>query len=226
MIHLLKKPSFCHAFLPLLQVLLDGNNPIFYDLTSRGYGMLDFLQNIFILEGRTHWYPLIWLVVAGIFLHGQPRKRELVCGRIEARWFPLNAVLLALPLLLWAGLRRNIGDTFAYIMHYQNAPSSLFELLPMLNADSKDPGFSVLMTLIKMLGVSDHRIFFLIIATFQMFCMVWTFRKYSHNYWASIYLFVASTDYLSWMFNGMRQFIAATMIFAAMALLMQRRYKT
>jgi hypothetical protein len=109
-------------------------------------------------------------------------------------------------------------------MHFRNTPSSLAELLPKLNAESKDPGFTVLMTLIKMLGVSDHRVFFLIIAVFQMLCIVPTFRKYSPNYWLCFFLFVASTDYFSWMFNGMRQFIAVSMIFGAFELLVQRRY--
>ena len=116
-------------------------------------------------------------------------------------------------------------DTYAYIIHFRNAPFSLLELLPKLNADSKDPGFSVLMTLFKSLGISDYRVFFLLIAAFQMLCICRTFRKYSPNYWVSIFLFVASTDYLSWMFNGMRQFIAVTMLFGAFDLIVQRRYK-
>ena len=57
-----------------------------------------------------------------------------------------------------------------------------------------------------------------------MLCMVFTFRRYSPNYWISIFLFVVSTDYLSWMFNGMRQFIATTMIFGAFDLMVRRKH--
>ena len=188
--------------------------------------MLDLLQTVFTLEDMGHWYPLIWLLTVGILLYKMPHQRELVCGRAETRWYSFNAVMLVLPLILWAGLRGYIGDTYAYILNYRAATASLPELLSRLNADSKDPGFSVLMTLFKSLGVTDHRIFFLIIAAFQMLCMERTFRKYSPNYWISIFLFVASTDYLSWMFNGMRQFIAVTMLFGAFDLLVERRYKT
>ena len=39
-----------------------------------------------------------------------------------------------------------------------------------------------------------------------------------------MFLFVASTDYLSWMHNGIRQFLAATIIFACLPLLLKKRY--
>lgn len=38
--------------------------------------------------------------------------------------------------------------------------------------------------------------------------------------------FVASTDYFSWMFNGIRQFTAVTIIFAATSLMLNKKYKT
>lgn len=186
--------------------------------------MLDLLQTIFALEETAHWYPLIWLFAAGILLYKMPKQQVLVCGQVQERWYSFTAILLVLPLILWAGLRGYIGDTYAYIASFRKAPSSLSALLPGLNADTKDPGFTVLITLIKMLGVSDYRVFFLVIAALQMLCIAYTFRKYSSNYWVSIFLFVASTDYLSWMFNGMRQFIATVMIFAAFDLMVKRRH--
>ena len=186
--------------------------------------MLDLLQELFALNGTAHLYPLVWLFAVGILLYELPKRQELVCGRVEERWYPFNAILLVLPLILWAGFRGYIGDTYAYRGHFNGAPATLSELLPTLNADTKDPGFMVLTTLIKMLGVSDYRVFFLLIATFQMLCIALTFRKYSSNYWISMFLFVVSTDYLSWMFNGMRQFIATVMIFAAFDLMVKRRH--
>lgn len=186
--------------------------------------MLDLLQTVFKLEDTAHWYPMLWLFGAAVLLYKMPRRQELVCGRIQECWYPFNAFLLVLPLILWAGLRENIGDTYAYIINFRNASSSLLDLLRQLNADSKDPGFSVLMTLFKSVGIIDYRIFFLVIAAFQMWCICHTFRKYSPNYWISIFLFVASTDYISWMFNGMRQFIATTMIFAAFGLMVKKKH--
>ena len=188
--------------------------------------MLDLMQTAFVLEDKANWYPLIWLFAAGLLLYKMPKQEMLVCGQVQERWFTFSAFLLVLPLILWAGFRGYVGDTYAYIMNFRAAHASFSTLLPTLNADSKDPGFAVLMTLFKTMGVSDHRVFFLIIAAFQMLCMMRTFRKYSTDYWFSIFLFVASTDYASWMFNGMRQFIAVTMLFGAFDLVVKRRYKT
>lgn len=186
--------------------------------------MLDILSKIFALNGMGHLLPLIWLMGAGLILSKMPQQHECVCGQKKKNWYTSNAVFLVLPLILWSGFRGYIGDTYAYQKHFANAPATLSELMSVLAPNTKDPGFTVLTTLLKMLGVSNYRFFFLLIATFQMLCMVWTFRKYSTNYWISIFLFVASTDYISWMFNGMRQFIATTMIFGAFDLMVRRKH--
>ena len=50
------------------------------------------------------------------------------------------------------------------------------------------------------------------------------FRKYSISYLFSAFLFVASTDYISWMFNGLRQFTAVVIVFAATTLIIERKF--
>ena len=74
------------------------------------------------------------------------------------------------------------------------------------------------MLLKTVIGNSDV-LFFLIIAAFQILCICFIYRKYSVNLWFSLFLFIASGDYISWVFNGMRQFIAVTLIFACLPLL-------
>lgn len=187
--------------------------------------MLDTLQNFFVLKDTAHWYPLLWLFGAFILLNNMPKKQELVCGQMRECWHTFSAFLLVLPLILWAGLRSlSTGDTYAYTRAFKNAPMSLLELLPTINSDTKDPGFSVLMTLVKSFGITDYRVFFLLIAAFQMWCICRVFQRYSSSYWISIFLFVASTDYHSWMLNGMRQFIATTMIFGAFDLMVKKKH--
>jgi hypothetical protein len=93
-----------------------------------------------------------------------------------------------------------------------------------MEKNSSDWAFYLLLAVCRCLGMNDDILFFLLIATIQLLCMIHTFRRYSGNYWICIFLFVASTDYFSWMFNGMRQFIAVTMIFGATGLLLRRKY--
>lgn len=187
--------------------------------------MLDLLQTIFTMNGTARWYPLIWLFGAFALLNKIPKRQELVCGRMQKCWNPSSVFLLVLPLVLWSGLRGfSTGDTYSYSRAFRSAPTSLLELLPALSSDTKDPGFSVLMTLVKSFGIADYRVFFLLVASFQMWCICHIFRRHSSSFWISIFLFVASTDYHSWMFNGMRQFIAATMIFGAFDLMVKKKY--
>lgn len=186
--------------------------------------MQTLLQSIFNLNNTSYWYPIVYLFAAGIVLHGMPLKTEYLGGKLVQRWYWFTALMLVFPYILWAGFRTDFIDTRAYIKAYQATTSSLSELPAVLAANSKDQGFTVLMVLCKSIGISRFEHFLLLIASFQMLCMVFIFRKYSVSIWISIFLFVASTDYMSWMHNGIRQFIAVTMTFAAFDLLVRRRY--
>ena len=182
------------------------------------------MSAIFDLEQTSHWYPLIWIFAAGIVLYKMPKKEELVCGQVQERYYWFTAVLLVIPYVLWAGYRTGGADTAAYMMSFRRASASFAEIPKILFSDAKDPGFTALMVFVKSCGITSYQHFFLLIAAFQMWCMVYTFRRYSPNFWLSIFLFVISTDYLSWMQNGIRQFTAVCMTFAAFDLMVRRKY--
>lgn len=88
----------------------------------------------------------------------------------------------------------------------------------------KDKGFYLLMALEKSIFGDSCRLFFILLAAFQMLIIMWMFRKYSEDYWFSIFLFVASTDYISWTFNGIRQFTAVVIAYAATPFILKKKY--
>ena len=186
--------------------------------------MQSYMQLIFNLINTSYWHPLIWIFAAGIVLYKMPKTVVSIGGRREERWHWFTAMLLVTPYILWAGCRTNFIDTITYIQTFNMVPSSIAQIPAYLAYNDKDQGFSVLMIVLKSLGIRDFHTFFMIIAMFQMLCLVYTFRKYSENFWISMFLFVVSTDYVSWMHNGIRQFIAVCMTFAAFGLLVKRRY--
>ena len=57
-----------------------------------------------------------------------------------------------------------------------------------------------------------------------MFCVAYAYQKYSCSFAWSIFLFVISTDAYQWLFNGMRQFIPAAVLFACMGLILKKKY--
>lgn len=173
---------------------------------------------------HNYWWLLIWLFLfGGISLAFIPRQEEYVLGERCVRWSWFAAIILALPYVIWGGVRSNaIGDTAMYRKIFNEMPVGLSGLGSYISSLTKDRGFSILEYLFKTVVSQKSELFFLFIAAIQIFCLVSVYRKYSRNYWLSMFLFVASTDYLSWVFNGMRQFLAAALIFAALPLLVNR----
>lgn len=172
-----------------------------------------------------YWLLLIWLFVGGFLCSSMPKRHEHLNDRTVERWDMLPVLILVVPYIVWAGFRHDyFGDTSLYRRTYLALSSDLSQAFSVFLSDTKDPGFTALSIVLKSVIGNSDKIFFLIIAAFQMLCVSWVFRKYSDNFWTSIFLFVVSTDYLSWMHNGIRQFIAVAMIFAAFDLLVKKRY--
>lgn len=173
-----------------------------------------------------YWWLLIWLFIGGgILAVFVPKQKELVLGKMEERWGILPAFLLILPYVVWAGFRPNsFGDTGAYQKSFQDCVSSLGQIGTYISDVSKDKGFYFLMAVEKSILGNSDTLYFLILAAFQLLIVMWMCRKYSEDYWMSIFLFIASTDYLSWTFNGIRQFTAVVMVYTATTFILQKKY--
>lgn len=173
-----------------------------------------------------YWMLLIWLLTVGLFLNVViPKTLVTVEGKSEYRWGKFSAFLLVLPYIIWAGFRTDsFGDTPVYRMSFYSVADSLSSLPSYAASQTKDAGYYVLSSLFKILISNSSVVFFLAIAAFQLFCIMKTYRKYSSDYWMSIFLFIVSTDYLSYMHNGMRQFIAVCGIFACLDWIIKKEY--
>ena len=185
--------------------------------------MTTLFNNIFNLEQTSYWLLVIWWFGAGLILHAMPKKEELVFGQRRLLWYWVSVVIMVLPYILWTGYRPFVADTGAYASHFNNSTASFGELLRTITS-SEDWGFYGLMIVLKMLGVQTYQGFFLVMAAIQLWCMTYIFRRYSTSFWTSFFMFIASTDYISWMQNGMRQFTAVCITFAAFDLLVRRKY--
>lgn len=172
-----------------------------------------------------YWWLLIWLftggaVLAMCFL----RKRELVLGEWEERWNVLPAILLVLPYIIWAGQRGYFADTTLYRMTFLQSPTVLSEIPAYMDTVTKDKGFYAVMSVFHCMLGDKPETYFTLMAAFQIVIIALVCRKYTRNYWLSIFLFVVSTDYISWVWNGMRQFTAVVIIFAATDWIVEKKY--
>lgn len=172
-----------------------------------------------------YWWLLIWLFLGGLIFSNMPKRRERLHGETVERWDLWPAILMVVPYIIWAGFRHNyFGDTALYRKTFLSTDPDLLKLFtPFVNGD-KDPGFESFMILMRFILGNTDQLFFLLIAAFQLICVALVFRRYATNYWTCIFLFVVSTDYLSWMHNGMRQFIAVAIIFTGFRYLLERQH--
>ena len=172
-----------------------------------------------------YWWLLIWILGTGIFFFFvKPQRYEYVLGKREWRWNIPAAIVLVIPYIVWAGFRANVGDTDSYRMMFSELPVAVSEWKNYIAGLTKDEGFYILSLLIKHVFNNSETIYFLILAVIQMLCISMIFRKYSTDYWFSIFVFVATGDYISWMFNGIRQFTAVTLVYAATTLMLRKKY--
>lgn len=170
---------------------------------------------------------LIWTAIIGILslvsVNGFYRM-ETVNGERVRRVTPIFAVIAVLPLVIWAGSRGYVGDTGAYIQAFRDMPSTISGISSYLDTVTKDQGFYFVSALIKCLIGNRTTVYFIIGAAVQCFLLFRVYRKYSTSYVVSFFLFIASTDYISWIFNGMRQFVAVTITVACFPWIIEKKY--
>lgn len=155
-----------------------------------------------------------------------PMRQELVLGKKEERWSVPAAIALVIPYIVAAALRSDmmVGDTASYRSWFLSMPATISEWPGVLSEVVKDKGFSVLLLIFRLIVKDSDVLFFFIIAAFQIIVVAMICRKYSCDYWLSIFMFIATTDYISWVNNGLRQFLAVTIIFAATGLMLKKKY--
>lgn len=168
---------------------------------------------------------IIWIAIMALLARILPiRHRELVCGEETERFDWLFALIVMVPLVWMASQRGNFGDTYAYIGTFRRMPTAFGEIQAYMDRINKDDWFYYSACLIKVFVTSNERLYLGLIAAFQAISIVVLFRKYSPSYLISVFLFVASTDYIAWMYNGIRQFVAVTIILYATPLMLKKKY--
>ncbi len=167
------------------------------------------------------FFILIWLGSMALLGNAQIiKQKEFVFDekQIRVKWW--YAFLVFLPLILFAGARKYVGDTTAYIQHYLLMPNHWGDISYYIKLNNKDIGFQFVSCVLHILLGQNFYAYLMFFSIFQGILLLWFFRKYSDSYILSVFLFVASADYYAWMFNGLRQFLAVTLSLATLPLIL------
>ena len=173
-----------------------------------------------------YWFMMAWVILFGIL--AQVTSKRVCVGEYlgedvyETRVHLFMAVVTFAVIIFFAGMRTTVGDTTAYIKMFKDYP--LFQNAHDIIFDSsaREPGFRLLSILIKTFISDNYNVWLSIIAIISGICVMFPLYKYSCNFGVSAFLFMASCQF-SWMFNGMRQFLVAAIVFSCTGLILKNK---
>ncbi len=173
-----------------------------------------------------YWFMMAWVILFGIL--SQVTSKRVCVGEYlgedvyEERAHLFMALVTFSVIIFFAGARSYVADTTAYIKMFNDYP--LFQNAHDIIFDdsAREPGFRLFSILIKTYISDNYTVWLSIIAVISGICVMIPLYKYSCNFGVSAFLFMASCQF-SWMFNGMRQFLVAAIIFACTDLILKNK---
>lgn len=174
---------------------------------------------------KSDLWLLLWIgLVAFIAYAAKIKKSETVLGQQTERYSLLFAAVFFLPVFLFTSVGEIRGDVWAYIDGFDSLNISISEVINTWWENDKGPGFLLIEVLIKQYIGNDHTIFRIVFGLIQSIPLVILYRKFSEDYIFSVFLFITTGCYSGWMMNGLRQFVASCIIFAALPLMVKKKF--
>ncbi|MED0941471.1 EpsG family protein [Bacillus mycoides] len=137
---------------------------------------------------------------------------------VQSKPNKLLVFLTIVILVMVSGLRNNIGDTFFYMYSYKKDTFDWEHI-----KEGKDMGFNVLQMILKQFS-NDPQILIFVTALITNVLIVLVLYKYTRMFELSLYVYITGGMYLISM-NGIRQFLAAAIIFAATKYIFEGNWK-
>ena len=121
----------------------------------------------------------------------------------------------------WAAIRNGVADTATYIYGYDEMTDPQTSFIDIFKGNDKAPLFGVFKLALKKLGF-DYHVYLAAIAIISGVCIAYGIGAYTENVFLSAFIFVASTNCM-WLFNGIRQFLVVSIIFASTRLIAEKK---
>lgn len=173
-----------------------------------------------------YWFMMAWVILFGIL--AQASARRVCVGEYlgeevyEARSHLFMTVVTFAVIVFFAGMRTTVGDTTAYIKMFDDYPLFQNAHDVIFDSSAREPGFRLFSILIKNFISDNYNVWFSIISLISGICVMYPIYKYSCNFGVSAFLFMASCQF-TWMFNGIRQFLVAAIMFSCTGLILKNR---
>ncbi len=147
-----------------------------------------------------------------------------VLGETKMRAPLLWAVIAFLPIIHLAAMGNPMSDTWVYISSFEKSNASWSSISQAIEARASGFGYGVFQDFWKIIIGNNVKLYRIILALTHTLPVILIFRKYSPEYIFTVFLFVASGCHLAWLMNGMRQFLAVSIIFAGTSFIIRKQY--
>ena len=131
------------------------------------------------------------------------------------------AFMLMGYIVFWAAVRNGVVDTPEYIDGYIRIDATKNLRSFFLDENEKAPLFKIYQVVLKRLGFSWKQ-YLASIALISGFCIFFGISKYSDDVPFSMYLFMTGLHFY-WLFNGVRQFLVASIFFACLKWIVEKK---
>ena len=175
---------------------------------------------------QVYWFMLGWVILFGT-LSQVTAKRVCVGQNLDGDMYESRANLFMAfitfaVIIFFAGARSYVADTSAYIKMFNDYPLFQNAHDVIFDSSAREPGFRLFSILVKTYISDNYTVWLSIIAVISGGCIMIPLYKYSCNFGVSAFLFMASCQF-TWMFNGMRQFLVAAIIFSCTGLILKNK---
>ncbi|MGM0874224.1 MAG: EpsG family protein [Bacillota bacterium] len=164
---------------------------------------------------------ILWINLTLVFMFSFLARYISKPLSLESNFVWPNKILVFLAitsLVLVSGFRNNIGDTYFYIKTYTENDFT-WEYIQ----SKKDPGFGILQMFLKNIS-DDPQLLIFVTALITNLLIGITLYKYSRMIELSFYVYITAGMFTVSM-NGIRQFLAASIIFVATKYLINGDFK-
>ena len=171
------------------------------------------------------WIMLLWVFAIWYFVQPSMSSRVLREDGVYDEKVSTGFCILIFSLpLFFIALRSGFQDTGSYIKIFNTAPAVMSRFDEYMNHQDSSELFFGSMTLFKIYIKDDAQAWLALVAVIQAVLMLRTLKRYSVDLGMSIFLFVVSGMCVMWTCNGMRQFLAVTMLFACTRWILENKW--
>lgn len=170
---------------------------------------------------KVFWIVLLATYVLCMIGEGNP---TITFGKDGNKTLKINKrmyLIVSAILVLVSGLREGVGDTGTYKHLFTQIPANGIEFLK-LDTFQEDRGFYFFVSLIKQFISVDNQVIIFVLALITIGLICYGLYKYTDDVKMAVFLFIATGCFATSM-NGIRQYLAAAILFAALPLIRERK---